>query len=318
MIYKDIFKIQKNMRAVLLSLVPIILFSVYLYGHRVLVLLILVTTIGTAAEYLWEKRYGSKASEAVFVTCILYTMTLPPSIPMWIAAIGILFGLFFGKIFFGGFGRNIFNPALVGRAFIYVNFPEPMTISWNAATSSFPGGFSSYLTQGIDAVSSATPMILFKNSGELADVKSLLLGTIPGAVGETCKILIIISALYLIYKKTASHEIMLGSVAGFTLISIAMKFAGINAANPLYGMMMGGFLFGTVYMATDPISAAKTKTGKWIYGIIIGSVTVLIRSMSLFNGGMMFAILIGNTFAPIIDYFVKEADKKKKKEAASI
>ncbi|MEL7607046.1 MAG: RnfABCDGE type electron transport complex subunit D [Sedimentibacter saalensis] len=315
MIYKDIFKVQKNMRAVLLSLVPIVLFSIYIYGQRVLVLLILVTTIGTAAEYMWEKRYGSKASEAVFVTCILYTMTLPPSIPMWIAAIGILFGLFFGKLFFGGFGRNIFNPALVGRAFIYVNFPEPMTISWNVASGFFPGGFSSYLTQEIDAVSSATPMIMFKNSGALADIKSLVLGTIPGAAGETCKILIIISALYLIYKKTASHEIMLGSVAGFSLLSIVMKFAGVHAANPLYGMMMGGFLFGTVYMATDPISAAKTKAGKWIYGLIIGAVTILIRSMSLFNGGMMFAILIGNTFAPIIDYFVKEAEKKKKEAA---
>ncbi len=316
MIYKDIFKVQKNMRAVLLSLVPIMLFSVYVYGLRVLVLLVLVTAIGTTSEYMWEKHYGSKASEAVFVTCILYTMTLPPSIPMWIAAIGILFGLFFGKLFFGGFGRNIFNPALVGRAFIYVNFPEPMTISWNVASSSFPGGFSTYLTQGIDAVSNATPMIMFKNSGTLADVKSLVIGTIPGAVGETCKILIIISALYLIYKKTASHEIMLGSVAGFTLFSIVMRFSGVNVANPLYGMMMGGFLFGTVYMATDPISAAKTKTGKWIYGIIIGSVTILIRSISLFNGGMMFAILIGNTFAPIIDYFVKEAGKKKKEAVA--
>ncbi|MEA5096426.1 Na(+)-translocating NADH-quinone reductase subunit B [bioreactor metagenome] len=315
MIYKDIFKVQKNMRAVLLSLVPIVLFSIYIYGQRVLVLLILVTTIGTAAEYMWEKHYGSKASEAVFVTCILYTMTLPPSIPMWIAAIGILFGLFFGKLFFGGFGRNIFNPALVGRAFIYVNFPEPMTISWNVASGFFPGGFSSYLTQEIDAVSSSTPMIMFKNSGALADIKSLVLGTIPGAAGETCKILIIISALYLIYKKTASHEIMLGSVAGFSLLSIVMKFAGVHAANPLYGMMMGGFLFGTVYMATDPISAAKTKAGKWIYGLIIGAVTILIRSMSLFNGGMMFAILIGNTFAPIIDYFVKEAEKKKKEAA---
>jgi Na+-transporting NADH:ubiquinone oxidoreductase subunit B len=244
-------------------------------------------------------------------------MTLPPAIPLWIAAVGILFGLFFGKLFFGGFGRNIFNPALVGRAFIYVNFPEPMTISWNEAALSFPGGLSSYLTKGIDAVSNATPMIMFKNTGELTDIKSLVLGTIPGAVGETFKILILISAIYLIYKKTASHEIMLGSVAGFTLVSVVLKFAGINAAPPFYGMMMGGFLFGTVYMATDPISAAKTKTGKWIYGILIGSATILIRSLSLFNGGMMFAILIGNTFAPIIDYFVKEAGKKKK-EAARI
>ena len=314
MIYNKNFKNQKMMRTVLFSLIPIVLFSIYLYGLRVIALLFLVTFTGTVAEYFWEKHYVNKASEAVFVTCILYTLTLPPSISIWIAAAGILFGLFFGKLFFGGFGRNIFNPALVGRAFIYVNFPEPLTISWSRASTALPGGFFTYITEEIDAVSQATPMILFKNFNELTNFKSLVLGTVPGAIGETCKILIILAAVYLIYKKTASWEIMLGSLTGFTLATFAMYFSDIPVANPIYGIMMGGFLFGTVFMATDPISAAKTVTGKWIYGIIIGAVTLLIRSLSLFNGGMMFAILIGNTFAPIIDYFVKEASSRKKRK----
>ena len=116
------------MRTVLLSLIPIIIFSVYNYGFRVLVLLFVVTITGTAVEYLWEKHYDNKPSEAVFVSCLLYTMTLPPSIPYWIALLGIIFGIIFGKMSFGGFGRNVFNPALVGRAFIYINFPNPMTI----------------------------------------------------------------------------------------------------------------------------------------------------------------------------------------------
>jgi len=317
--YKDVFIKQKLMRTVLMSLIPIIIFSTYLFGTRVLVLLATVAVTGTIAEYLWEKHYGNKASEAVFVTCVLYTLTLPVSTPIWIAISGILFVLFFGKLFFGGFGKNTFNPALVGRIFIYVNFPEPLTNSWNDAVSIFPGGFSTYLTDHIDAISEATPMILYNNTTELYDIQSLISGTVPGAIGETAKLLIILAGLYLIYKKVASWEIMVGTVIGFIAANAVFYLFNLPVLNPLYGMLMGGFLFGAVFMATDPISAPKTKTGKWIYGIIIGSVTLLIRSLSLFNGGMMFAILIGNTFAPIIDYFVKEsaARKKNKLEALS-
>lgn len=310
------FKKQKMMRTVLLSLSPIVVSSVYNYGLRVLILLFAVTAAGAAAEYLWERHYGNKPSEAVFVTCILYTMTLPPSIPYWIAVTGILFGIIFGKMVFGGFGKNIFNPALVGRAFIYINFPNPMTIWWNDAAAGLPGGFSAYLTSGIDAVAEATPMILYNNTGEMWNMNSLVLGNIPGAIGESFKILIILAAIYLIYTKTASWEIMLGCLIGFFTTGTLMYFA-YDGINPIYGMLMGGFLFGTVFMATDPVSAAKTKKGKWIFGIIIGFVTALIRSLSLFNGGMMFAILMGNTFAPIIDYFVKEAENRKKRKAVA-
>ena len=316
---KGQFVNQKMMRTVLLALMPIIVFASYYYGLRVLLLLFIVTSVGTITEYLWEKHRGKKVSEAVFVTCILYTLTLPVSIPIWIAVLGVFFGIFFGKLVFGGFGRNVFNPALVGRAFVYVNFPEPLTISWNKVASGFPGGFGTFITEGIDAISGATPMVLFTNTKETIDFPSLLMGTIPGSMGETCKIFIIIAGLYLIYKKVASWEIMMGSILGFMATSgIIYYFTDGNVANPLYGMLIGGFLFGTVFMATDPISAAKTKNGKWIYGMIIGVVTVLIRGFSLFNGGVMFAILIANIFAPIIDYFVKEVKtSKKQKEVAS-
>lgn len=306
------FKKQKMMRTVILSLIPIIIFATYLYGLRVLILLLAVTITGIIVESYWEKRIGSKASEAVLVTCILYTLTLPASIPFWIAILGILFGLFFGKLVFGGFGKNIFNPALVGRAFIYVNFPEQLTISWNEISTRLLGGFSTYLTDGIDIISEATPMILSKNIQGVVDFPALFFGLVPGSIGETSKILIIAAAIYLVYKKVASWEIMAGSLIGFIATNFILLLTNISVPNPLYNMMLGGFLFGTVFMATDPISAAKTKEGKWIYGIIIGLVTVLIRALSLFNGGMMFAILIGNTFAPIIDHFIKEAKSKKK------
>lgn len=310
--YKNTFLKQKLMRTVIISLIPIIIFSTYLFGLRVIVLLAAVAAAGTLAEYMWEKHYGNKSSEAVFVSCILYTLTLPVSTPLWIAILGILFGLFFGKLFFGGFGKNVFNPALVGRIFVYVNFPEPLTNSWNSVASSFPGGFGAYMTEHIDAVSTATPMIMYNNTGELFDIQSLILGTVPGAIGETAKVLIILAGIYLIYKKAASWEIMAGTIIGYIATNAVFYISNAPVLSPLHGIMMGGFLFGTVFMATDPISAPKTRTAKWIYGIIIGLVTLLIRALSLFNGGMMFAILIGNTFAPIIDYFVRESVAKKK------
>lgn len=318
--YNKNFREQKLMRTVILSLIPIIIFSTFLYGWRILFLVLLTTFAGTAAEYYWEKHYKNKASEAVFVSCILYTLTLPPSTPFYIAVLGILFGVLFGKLFFGGFGRNVFNPALVGRAFIYVNFPEPLTMSWNSISTSFSGGLLTYLTSGIDAISGATPLILFNRTGELYSLPSLFLGTIPGSIGEGSKILIILAAAYMIYKKAASWEIMAGSLLGFLSVgSVFYFFTDVKVTNPLYGLLMGGFVFGSVFMATDPISAAKTVQGKWIYGFIIGAVTVLIRSLSLFTCGVMFSILIGNTFAPIIDYFVKEttSKKKSKKEVTS-
>ncbi|MPW25553.1 RnfABCDGE type electron transport complex subunit D [Alkalibaculum sp. M08DMB] len=302
------------MRTVLLSLLPIVVFSTYLYGLRVLLLLSIVIIMGTITEYLWEKRRSKKVSEAVLVTSILYTMTLPVSTPFWVASLGIIFGLFFGKLVFGGFGRNVFNVALVGRAFIYVNFPEPLTISWNKVASGIQGGFGTYITNGIDVVSEATPMILFNNTGELTDIYSLITGIVPGSIGETSMVLIVLGAIYLVYKKVASWQIMISSILGFLVTSTVLYyFTDVTIANPIYGMLLGGFLFGTVFMATDPISGARTKKGKWIYGSLIGIVTVLIRGLSLFHGGVMFAILIANIFVPIIDYFVNEASKAKKK-----
>ena len=316
--YEKYFTKQKMMRTVLIPLVFITLFSIYNFGWRVLALLVLNLLTACIVEYLCETKLykRKKISEAVIITSILYTMTLPVSLPYWISIVGIAFGMFFGKMVFGGFGKNVFNPALVGRVFIYINFPNPLTIYWNEAAKGFPGGFGAYTLSHIDTVSSATPMLAFRNEGMLTDIVKLLIGNIPGAIGETSKILIIISAIYLIYKKVASWEIMAGSIIGFVGLSSIFNFMGVESVpNPIYGLLFGGFLFGTVFMATDPISAAKTVPGKWIYGFIIGIVTVIIRGFALFSGGMMFAVLMGNTFAPIIDYVVKKRKAAKKAKA---
>lgn len=308
---------QKMMRTVIISLIPIIFSSVYFFGWRSLFLMLVVTAFGVLTEYFFEKYYKKKISEAILVTCILYTMTLPPTTPYWIAVVGIIFGVVFGKEVFGGFGRNVFNPALVARAFVYVSFPEHLTIRWVKAAQGFPGGFGTYLTETIEMVSQATPMLLFRDAGKTISSINLLIGNVAGSIGETSAVLIILAGIYLIYKKVASWHTMAGCFVGFVGLNSLLYLLGFSQIpNPLYGILAGGFLFGTIFMATDPVSSPKTKEGRWIYGIIIGVVTVIIRGFALFAGGMMFAILIGNTFAPIIDEGVN-AYKKYKKESKS-
>ncbi|HAE91700.1 MAG TPA: NADH:ubiquinone oxidoreductase, Na translocating, B subunit [Tissierella sp.] len=310
------------MRTVIISLIPIVFASIYFFGWRTLILLGIVTMAGVATEWIFEKNYNKKVSEAIFVSCILYTMTLPATTPYWIAVVGIIFGILFGKEVFGGFGKNVFNPALVARAFVYVCFPTPLTIEWSKASLKFPGGFSNYITEGVEAVSQATPMLLFRDTGKMTSLIDLLIGNVSGSIGETSAILIVLAGIYLIYKKVASWQIMSGVLIGFTGLSGILYLLGNSQIpNPIFGILAGGLLFGTVFMATDPISAPKTKEGKWIYGILIGVVTVIIRGYALFAGGMMFAILIGNTFAPIIDEGVNsykryKKDKAKEKEVA--
>ena len=312
--YKKHFMKQKMMRTVILSLIPIIIASIYFFGWRALLLLLVVTIAGLATEWIFEKKYKRKVSEAVFVSCILYTMTLPPSTPFWIAAIGIIFGIFFAKEVFGGFGKNVFNPALVARAFVYVCFPAPLTIQWSKSAIGLPGGFATYLTEGIEAVSQATPMLIFRDTGNLTSMTDLILGNVTGSLGETSAILIILAGIYLIYKKVASWQIMAGVLIGLTGLSGALYALGVSQIpNPIFGIFAGGLLFGAVFMATDPITAPKTKEAKWIYGLLVGVVTVIIRGYALFAGGMMFAILIANTFVPIMDEGVN-AYKKYKKE----
>lgn len=317
--YKNYFIAQKMMRTVLLATIPPTLFGIYLYGWRVLTLLLVVTLAGVATEYLFQRHYKKKISEAVFVTCVLYTLTLPPSMPYWMAVLGIIFGLFFGKLVFGGFGTNPFNPALVARAFVYVNFPEPMTISWTHNAAGFPGGFAHYLLPEIDAITEATPMILFNNTGGTVPFTDMLFGFIPGAIGETATILILLAGAYLIWKKVASWEVMAGGIVTFALLQSFMYFAtDVPVVDPAYGLIMGGFLFAMVFMATDPVSCCKTREGKFIFGAMVGLITVLIRALSLFNGGAMFAVLIANTFGPIVDHAVRALKARgKRKEAAA-
>lgn len=302
------------MTRVLISLLPVLLAAVYLFGLRTLVVLSVVTTTGIICEYgIMRLIDGSKAkvSEALFVTCLLFTLTLPPTVPLWIAAVGIAFGVVFGKGVFGGFGKNIFNPALVGRCFIYVAFPAHMTIAWASPYTGLFGGFVHW-SAGIDAMTSATPMILLNKEGIVTDHLRLFLGNISGSLGETSALIILLTAVYLIVTKTASWKIIVSCLATFAIFSSILYYTGVINADPLFSILSGGFLFAAVFMATDPVSAPKQEISKYIYGALIAIVALIIRAFSLFTEGIMFAILIVNAFVPLIDRNIKILKNRKK------
>ena len=299
------FQKQIMMRRVLYALAPIFFFSVYLYGWRSIVITGVSVILGVFTEYLMEKGRNKKISEAVLVSCVLYALSLPPKTPLWVVGVGIVFAVFFGKEVYGGFGRNVFNPALTGRLFVYITFATVLSASWMV-----PGGFGAQA----DAVASATPLALLLQgkAGELHSL-DLLLGLRAGTLGESSVILILLAAVYLIATKTASWRIILSTAGSAAVFSFVLDFLGVKGAFPaLASMMSGSVLFVAVFMATDPVSAPKKPLAQWIYGVMIGTVAILLRLFSAFPEGTSFAVLVGNTFACLLD----EVVGSKTKEAA--
>ena len=306
---------QILMRKVIYALIPLILVGIIFFGWRVLVILLLNCLVAIGIEWLFVRKTTKKVTEAVVVTAMLYTLTLPPSIPLWISCIGVAFGVLFGKMVFGGFGKNPFNPALVGRAFIYVNFPAFMTHQWLEPLSPIFSGLTFFQ---VDTLTTATPMMLFKTDGTLPVLKNMLLGNISGSIGETSALLILFIAMILLWQKTISRDTFFSVIFSFILFSFIFTTIGFSRVLPPHiGLWSGGILFGATFMATDPISSPKTVWGKRLYGILIGLITVVIRSFSLFSGGVMFAILIGNTFAPILDELIKALSTSRKTSKAT-
>lgn len=303
------FMKQPMMNRVLYALAPLMIFAVYLYGWRSLAVVLVANIAAGITEYLFiRSKKGGKITMAAFVTGTLVAMTLPPTIPLWISALAAVIAIAFGKMVFGGFGTNPFNPAIVGRTFVYVSFPQQMTVEWLKPylTSDFPGGFVRWTAQA-GMQTSATILNHYKASGELLHTfKDSFLGFIPGTIGETSTVLIILAALYLIFTKTAKWQPMLATLLSLLLFGFIFD----PAANPLYFLISGGAMFGIVFMITDPVSQAKGKLAIWIYGVLIGFLTVFIRRFSLFAEGFMFAILLTNSFIPIIEYYLDKAKKK--------
>lgn len=305
---QNLFQKQLMMRRVVYSLVPIFLFSIYLYGWRVLAICAVVFVVGILTEWVFEKRRNKKVSEAVLVTCSLYALSLPPATPLWIAAIGIIFGVAIGKEIYGGFGRNIFNPAITGRLFIYITFATALSESWMA-----PGAFGTAGPAGVDAITAATPLAVMRQTAENPDIVNLLLGFRAGSIGESSVILIVAAAVYLIWTKTAQWRLIVSTALSAGILTAAFYYTGIAPdLVPQLAMMSGSILYVAVFMSTDPVSAPNKPASQWIYGAIIGSVSILVRSFSGFPEGTSFGVLLGNVSASLLDELLPKQKKKKK------
>ena len=325
---KKWFLKQKMMRTVLLALVPIMVMAVFLWGWRIILTGVVTALAAVISEYLVMRTINkekTKVSEAAFVSAALFTLTLPPETPVWVAIIGIAFGIVFAKSVFGGFGRNIFNPALAGRCFIYVAFPTQMTMTWTQPFASLPGGFASWLPlRAADAVAGATPIIRYNFGGAPTPLEDLLLGVIPGSMGETSAMLILLMGAFLVYKKVAPWRMMASTIISGAVFSAILHYtgvmsaAGVRVAPPLFLLLSGGYLFGAIFMATDPISAPKLKSAQLLAGTLIGIITVIIRAFSLFTEGMMFAILIVNALTPLLELKIKQLEDRKKLPAKEV
>ncbi|ABS09564.1 MAG: NADH:ubiquinone reductase (Na(+)-transporting) subunit B [Gammaproteobacteria bacterium] len=264
--------------------------------------------VGGIWEVLFASIRGHEVNEGFFVTSILFALTLPATIPLWMVALGITFGVVVAKEVFGGTGRNFLNPALAGRAFLFFAYPLNMSgdTSWVVAD-----GYS-----GATALSQAAAGTLDYAINQ--NWWDSFFGFIPGSVGEVSTLAILLGGLVIIYTRIASWRIVGGVMVGMIAISTLLNFVGSDT-NPMFAMpwywhlVLGGFAFGMMFMATDPVSASFTNQAKWAYGILIGAMAVFIRVINpAFPEGMMLAILFANLFAPLFDHFVVQANIKRR------
>ncbi|MFC6672429.1 NADH:ubiquinone reductase (Na(+)-transporting) subunit B [Marinobacterium aestuariivivens] len=266
--------------------------------------------VGGFWEVLFAMKRGHEVNEGFFVTSILFSLILPPTVPLWQVALGISFGVVIGKEVFGGTGKNFLNPALTGRAFLFFAYPAQMSgdAIWTA----------------VDGFSGATPLGLAAAGGVDAILAQNItwfdafMGSIQGSVGETSAFAILIGGLVLLYTKVAAWRIVAGVLVGTIATTVLLNLIGSDT-NPMFSvpfywhLVLGGYAFGLFFMATDPVSASMTNIGKWWFGALIGVMVVLIRVVNpAFPEGMMLAILFGNLFAPLIDNFVVQANIKRR------
>jgi Na+-transporting NADH:ubiquinone oxidoreductase subunit B len=302
---------QLPMKRVIYALIPAAVASTYFFGWRSLVILAVVNAAGFLTEFIFLRFRKEPVTSAVFVTNFILALCLPPTIPYWMAAVGAVVAVLFGKMVFGGFGKNVFNPAMVGRAFLYVSFGVQMTSQWAEpfTFAGFPGGFARYAA---DAVSQATPLARLAAHEQVSWLR-LLLGNVSGSFGETSALLLLLGGLYIVWKKAAAWQIVLGGLGGFLLTQVLFWLAGIPAAgDPLHVLLAGSFIFGVFFVITEPVSASQTTNpGRWIYGTFFGIMVVVIRTFSAWPEAVMFATLLANMFAPILDYLIRQRRQKR-------
>ncbi len=340
---RDSVDIKRIMILVVIALIPCYIFGAINVGYQkaltfggqttwmdnllvgtIAILPIIVVTFISGA--FWELLFGivrkHPISEGFLVTCALIPLTLPPSIPLWQVAVATSFGIVIGKEIFGGVGMNIFNPALTARAFLYFTYPAFISGDkvWVLAPDGYSGPTALSIPAGqtnadaVDLLDKASSNLVFDFSW-----MNMFLGWIPGSIGETNKLLILIGALFLVIIGVTSWRVMIGSFLGLIGMAYLTNLLAPYSTNsmltipPHYHLVMGSFLFGTVFMATEPVTGCHTDRGRWVFGILVGSLTVIIRNINpAYPEGIMLAILLMNAFAPLIDYFVVRGNIKKR------
>ena len=330
----DAIDSKRIMSMVVIALIPALLFGMYNVGYQnylaagtlatasfwevfiygallVLPKIIVSYIVGLGIEFAWAQWKHEEIQEGYLVSGIIIPMILPVGCPLWVLVLAVAFAVIFGKEIFGGTGMNIFNVALLARAFLFFSYPTKMSgdTIW-VATESFCG-LGNDLPDGF---SCATPLgQMAQNVAPSASVMDSVIGLIPGSIGETSVIAIAIGALILLWAGIASWKIMLSVFLSGGVMAFIFQSLGSTPVEWYEHLVIGGFCFGAVFMATDPVTSARTEAGKWIYGIIIGALAVIIRVMNPgFPEGMMLAILFGNMMAPTIDYFVVQKNINKR------
>ena len=323
---RDCVDLKRVMIMVVIALVPAMLFGIWNTGYqyynatvenfdaaanfwpivgygllKVLPLYIVSYLVGLGIEFISAQIKGHEVNEGYLVSGMLIPLIVPVDVPLWMLAIAVAFAVIIGKEVFGGTGMNIWNPALLTRAFLFFSYPASMS------------GDKVWIADGITG---ATPLADASMKGLEAggySVCDMVIGTIPGSVGETSVIAILLGAFILLWTGVASWKIMFSSVLGGLAIGYLGYAAGATDLPGWYQLIMGGFLFGTVFMATDPVTSAQTEKGKWIYGFLVGALAVTVRLWNPgYPEGMMLAILLMNTFAPLIDHYVIEGSIKRR------
>ena len=324
---RDAVDMKRNMIYVLIALIPCFLFGTWNIGYqhflslaqeatfwqmfgygllKILPLYIVSYVVGLGIEIIFAQVRKEEVNEGFFVTGFLIPLIMPADVPLWMLAIAVAFAVIIGKEVFGGSGMNIVNPALLARAFMFFSYPSKMS------------GDGIWIAERGDAISGATPLGTLLNGGgveQLPSVMDMFIGIIPGSVGETSKIAILLGALFLIVTGVASLRIILSTFVGAAALGLLFTAIGVSEVPFYYHFLMGGFMFGAIFMATDPVTAAQTNCGKIIYGFLIGAMAVLIRVANPgYPEGMMLAILLLNVFAPLIDYCVVAMNISKRKK----
>jgi len=324
---RDGVDLKRFMSFVVIGLLPATIGAVYFFGLRVLAITLVSYIFGGIAEVAFAIVRKEDINEGFLVTGLLFPLTLPPTTPLWIVAVGVVFGVVFGKEVFGGTGHNPFNAAIVARAFVYIGWPKYLAPPfWIIPGSGLFGRFGEYVHAGtVDALTGATALSewnkLARVGGDVQEalrafpIRDLFLGSVPGSCGETSAILLLAGGIFIIATRVCDWRIPLSCLATAGIVA-----AGFHALDPgrfapwPYHVFAGGLMLGALFMATDPVSGPSTFGARYLYGICIGLFTVLIRNLTPFPEGAMFSILLANIFAPLLD--VVALGIRRRKEAA--